>query len=101
MNTSRSRKPLRTLALAFGTAALLAACGGGGAGDGGGTPAYSFETADTPPDGTGGSTASLLSFIADMGGFPLEGREPFNVDALAIPGDSADNQEPGRISIDL
>jgi hypothetical protein len=96
MKTAQSKKRLRTLALALGTAALFAACGGGG----GGAPAYSFETAEAPPDGTGGSTGTVLAFINDLAGSPLEGREPFNIDALTVPSDNADTQEPTRTSID-
>jgi hypothetical protein len=97
MKTAYGRKRLRTLALALGTAALLAACFGGGGDD---APGYSFETADTPPDGTGGSTATVLAFINDLAGSPLEGREPFNIDSLTIPADNGDTQEPARTSID-
>jgi len=91
----KRRGPIAAAA-AVATLALLAACGGGG----GDAPAYSYETAEAPPEGSFASISNVLQFIVDLAGSPLEGREPFNVDAFAALGDSADTLEPQRTSID-
>jgi hypothetical protein len=92
---TQSLVKLRGVLAVAALGAMLAACGGGG-----GSPEYSYETAEAPPEGALASGSSVLAFIANLAGSPLEGREPFNVDAFAASGETSDTLPPIATSID-
>jgi len=91
-----NHRTLRGVLLVATAGLVLAACGGGG----NDAPAYSYETAATPPDSAGVNISSFLGFIADLAGSPLENREPFDLSAYVLPTDDADALPPVATAID-